>query len=389
MKRIYLDYNATTPVDPRVLNEMLPYFCEEFGNPSSQSHSYGWIASKAVEKARKQVANLIGASPHEVIFTSGSTEASSLALLGFIDEFDNHHPGHPIHAITSCVEHNAVFETFKHLQERGVEVDFLPVNKYGTIEMSTVEKALKPHTKLMSFIWANNEIGSLNPIKTLGKFAKSHDIVFHTDATQAVGKFSTHVLDEGIDLMSFSSHKIYGPKGVGALYVRAHNPRIQLKSQIRGGGQERGLRSGTLNVPGIVGFGTACELAQLEMQQESEKLSFYRHYFLQKVREFVSDVQLNGEPENRIPGHLSLTFPGVSMDLLLPRMSSLAISTTSACASGSTESSHVLRGIGLTSTQASQTLRIGIGRMTTMEELDRAIAILKEALYNEERSPSV
>lgn len=383
MERIYLDYNSTTPVDPRVLKVMLPYFCEEFGNPSSQSHSYGWIAAKAVENARKHVANVIGASPHEVIFTSGSTEATSLALLGFIDEFDNHHPGHPVHAITSCIEHNAVIETFKQLQERGVEVDFLPVNKYGVVEMSTVEKALKPHTKLMSFIWANNEIGSINPISAIGKLAKFHKIVFHTDATQAVGKFPIHVLSEGIDLMSFSSHKIYGPKGVGALYMRAHNPKIELRPQIRGGGQERGLRSGTLNVPGIVGFGAAAEIALLEMQQESERLANHRSYFLQKIREFVPDVQLNGDPVNRIPGHLSLTFPGVSMDLLIPRMASLAVSTSSACSSGSIESSHVLRGIGLTITQANQTLRIGIGRMTTLAELDRAIAILKEAMYNE------
>ncbi|MGZ3781698.1 MAG: cysteine desulfurase family protein, partial [Pseudobdellovibrionaceae bacterium] len=254
-KNIYLDYNATTPVDPQVFQAMEPYFKEYFGNPASAIHQWGWMAENAVSKARSQVASLIGAKTSEVIFTAGATESNNWCVFGLISKIREENPKEPIHFITSCIEHSSVMKSMQEAQKMGVEVDFLPVNKFGQVELDAVRKAIKPHTKLMSFIWVNNEIGTINPIPEIAKLAKEHQIYLHTDATQAAGKIPLNVTEMGIDLMSFSAHKIYGPKGVGALYIRSKDPKVQINPLIYGGGQEKGLRSGTLNVPAIVGFG--------------------------------------------------------------------------------------------------------------------------------------
>lgn len=387
MERIYLDYNASTPVDPKVLEVMLPYFTQEFGNPSSQTHSFGWAAQMAVQKARNQVANLIGAKAVEVVFTSGATESNSLAILGTIEAFKKSNPGKKIHVLTSAAEHNSVLESCRQIIEQGVEVEFLPVNSYGQIELETLRAAIKPETRLMSFIWANNEVGSINPIAEIGKLAKEKNILLHVDGTQACGKFPVNVNDANIDLLSLSGHKMYGPKGVGALYIRAQNPRVELIPQIRGGGQERGFRSGTLNVPGIVGLGAACSVAQTLVESEGERLKDLASEFFSGLKRAFPDVELNGHPTERIPGQLSLYIPGIKAASLLPRMSQLAMSATSACSSGSGHASHVLKAMGL-SERADHSLRMSFGRQSSPQTMSRALEILIASLPKD-KSPEL
>ncbi|MFS4457789.1 cysteine desulfurase family protein [Bdellovibrio sp. HCB2-146] len=377
---VYLDYNATTPLDPEVYRLMEPYFKEYFGNPSSASHQWGWNAENAVQKARMQVAGFIGSKASEITFTSGATEANNWAIFGLITKLRETNPQEPLHFITSNVEHSSIMKAMMAAQKMGVEVDFLPVNSLGQIEVEHVARAIKPHTRLMSFIWVNNEIGSINPIPELAKLAKEKNIYFHTDATQAVGKIPVHATNMGIDLMSFSGHKIYGPKGVGALYIRSANPKVEINPLIYGGGQEKGLRSGTLNVPAIVGLGACCEYGVKHLETENARLTEMREAFWNRLQFTFSDIRLNGHPSERSPINLNVTLPGCRSEELIPRLKKVGISTGSACSSGSMSMSHVLKGIGLTPEQAACTLRISIGRWTTEEELHQALEALKTAV---------
>ncbi|MDG0817841.1 cysteine desulfurase family protein [Bdellovibrio svalbardensis] len=376
---IYLDYNATTPVDPEVYARMEPYFKEYFGNPASAGHHWGWAADNAVQKARGQVASLIGAKANELIFTSGATEANNWVIFGLISKLRNENPYEPIHMITSCVEHSSTMKAMEAAQKLNVEVDFLPVNLYGQVDPEAVRKAIKPHTKLMSFIWVNNEIGTINPISEIAKIAKENQIYLHTDATQAVGKIPMNVTELGIDLMSFSGHKIYGPKGVGALFIRSKDPKVQINPLIYGGGQERGLRSGTLNVPAIVGLGFAAEICQRHLYTEAARLLSLRQLLWQKLQVAIPGIRMNGHPTERSPNNLSVTLP-VKTDSLLSHLQKLGVSTGSACSSGAMTVSHVLRGIGLNSDQAQSTLRLSLGRWTTENEILRAADILQNAI---------
>lgn len=379
-KGIYLDYNATTPVDPQVFYALEPYLKEHFGNPSSASHHWGWTAENAVTKARAQVASLIGAKSLEVTFTGGATESNNWIIFGLISKIREENPYEPIHFLTSCVEHSSIMKAMGAAQKMGVEVDFLPVNRFGQVEVETVRKAIKPHTKLMSFIWVNNEVGSINPIPEIASLAKEHKIYLHTDATQAAGKIPVNVTEMGIDLMSFSAHKIYGPKGVGALYIRSKDPKVQINPLIYGGGQERGLRSGTLNVPGIVGFGVAAEICQKNLSLESARMTELRHFLWQKLQVAIPGVRLNGHPTERAPNNLNITLPGHKTEMLLPRLQKLGVSTGSACGTGAMVISHVLTGMGLTPEETQCSLRLSLGRWTTEEELLRAVEILKGSI---------
>ncbi len=375
---IYLDYSASTPVDSRVLAKMIPYFKEHFGNSSSQ-HRAGWTAQFAVSQARKSLIKLLNAKKEsEFLFTSGASEANTLALVGFIQALQKKDPRRPLHAMTSSVEHKSVLETFEQIRELGVKVDILPPNRWGQIEVETVKKHLRPETVLMSFMWANNEVGSINPIEELSALAKENKICFHTDATQAVGKIPIDLEKVPVDLLSLSGHKMYGPKGIGALYRRFenHHAAFDLVPLVRGGGHEYGLRAGTLNTPGIVGLGMAAELAHTEFfSQDLLKIQSNTEYFFGSLQKLFPDLQLNGSSSNRIPGHLHITFPGVRWDQWLPRMSELCVSTTSACSSDQSQGSHVLQALGFNLNQAQASLRLTIGKTTTKEELDRAILL--------------
>ncbi|KHD89376.1 MAG: aminotransferase [Bdellovibrio sp. ArHS] len=379
-KPIYLDYNATTPVDPQVFHAMEPYFKEFFGNPASAAHQWGWIAENAVTKARGQVAALIGAKPMEIFFTSGATEANNWAIFGLLSKIREENPTEPIHFITSNVEHSSIMKAMAAVEKMGVEVDFLPVNSFGLVEIETLRKAIKPHTKLMSFIWVNNEIGSINPMGEIAKIAKENKIYLHTDATQAAGKIPMNVTELGIDLMSFSGHKIYGPKGVGALYIRSKDPKVQINPLLHGGGQERGLRSGSLNVPGIVGMGMAAEICQKTMTEECHRLQGLRDLFWEKLQEKIPGVRLNGSPTERASNLLNITLPNYKTEALLPRLQKLGVSTGSACGTGATVVSHVLRAIGLSVDDVQCSLRLSLGRWSTEDEVLRAVAILKNSL---------
>lgn len=377
--KIYLDYNATTPVDPQVYEKMEPYFREHFGNSASGQHSWGWTAESAITHARKQVADLIEAEPLEIIFTSGATESNNWALFGLIREWRRENPESPLHILTSAVEHSSIMNAGRALQELGVEVQFLPVNRYGQVDVADVRAALRPHTRLLSFIWANNEIGSLNPMRELAALAKEKRIYLHSDATQAVGKIPVSMKEIGVDLMSFSGHKIYGPKGVGALYLRQRDPKVSLQPLFYGGGHERGLRSGTVNVPGVVGLGEACERCRVELPSEQSRLSELRDFFIGRVLREISGSRLNGHPHERSPINTSLTFPGRPVELALPRLQGLGFSTGSACSAGRISISHVLAGIGVSEDDAQCTVRMSLGRWTTKEELDAAVEKLKVA----------
>ena len=366
---IYLDNHSTTPMDPRVLDTMLPYFTEKFGNSASRNHAFGWEAEEGVENARKQIARLIHADPKEIIFTSGATESDNLALKGVAEMY--HEKGD--HIITSSTEHRAVLDTAKTLEaKRGVKVTYLPVDKYGMVDPEDVRKAITDKTVLISIMFANNEIGTLNPVKEIGKVAKEKGVLFHCDATQGVGKVPVNVQEMGIDLMSFTAHKIYGPKGVGALYVRKKNPRVRITAQMDGGGHERGMRSGTLPVPLIVGFGRACELCEQEMTAEGVRLAAMRDHLHANITKALEDVYLNGHPTERLPNNLNVSFAYVEGESLLMGVKEIALSSGSACTSATLEPSYVLRALGVGAELAHSSIRFGLGRFTVVEEVDYA-----------------
>ena len=367
MKPLYLDYHATTPVDPRVLADMLPFFTEQFGNPHSKQHAWGWEARDAVDRARAQVAALINASPSEVVFTSGATESSNLALRGAVDAV----PGN--HVITVATEHKSVLDVCRGFEQQGREVTVLGVGRDGLIDLEALRAALTPRTRLVSVMAANNEIGTLQPIAAIGAIVRAHGALFHTDAAQAIGKVPIDVRAMSIDLLSLTGHKFYGPKGCGALFVRRMKPKLALTPQVAGGGQENGLRSGTLNVPGIVGLGRAAEICRLEMAEESARLASLRDRLLDGLRARLSDVRVNGSLEQRLPHNLHVSFDGIEGEALLMALGDLAVSTGSACASGSQAVSHVMAAIGATSDHASASIRFGLGRTTTGDEIDFAI----------------
>ena len=370
---VYLDYQATTPCDPRVVEKMLPYFYEHFGNPHSRNHCYGWDAEEAVEKARTQVARLIHANPKEIIFTSGATEANNLALKGVMKFYQDRKN----HLITCVTEHKCILDTARHLEQEGVQVTYLPVRSDGLIDVNQLESAITDQTALVSIMAVNNEIGVIQPIEAIGKLCRSRGIFFHTDAAQAVGKIPLNVLEMNIDLLSLSGHKVYGPKGIGALYV-SRKPRVRLVPLINGGGQERGLRSGTLSPALCVGLGEACAIAEREMAQESARLLEYRDFFYKGLMQDLKEIYINGDLTYRIPGNLNISFAYVEGEGLMMGIKDLAVSSGSACTSASLEPSYVLRALGVEEELAHTSLRIGFGRFTTFEELTYAMKRLIE-----------
>lgn len=382
MRQIYLDYQSTTPCDQRVVEAMLPYFSEKFGNPHSRNHSFGWEAEEAVEKARVQIATLINADPKEIIFTSGATESNNLALRG-ITGFYGHNRNH---IITSTIEHKCVLDTCRHLQQQGFEITYLSVSNKGLVDPKDVQDAIKDTTCMVSIMTVNNEIGVIQPIAEIGKICREHGVFFHTDAAQAVGKIPMDVKAMQIDLMSISAHKIYGPKGIGALYV-SRKPRVRLSAMITGGGQERGMRSGTLAPMLCVGFGAACALLQENMPQEIEKIKALTHRFYDGITSQLEEVYLNGALEQRIPGNLNLSFAYVEGEGLMMSMKDLCVSSGSACTSASLEPSYVLRAIGVGEDLAHTSIRFGLGRFTTEEEVDYAVKRVVESV-NKLRSMS-
>ena len=372
---IYLDNNATTPMDPRVLDAMLPYFNEKFGNAASRNHSFGWNAEEAVDYAREQVGRLIGCTSKEIIFTSGATEANNLAIKGVYEMYGSQ--GN--HMITVSTEHKATLDACKKVEKMGGEVTYLSPNEDGLINLSDLEAAITDKTILITVMYGNNEIGVVQDIKAISDIAKKNGILFHTDATQAVGKIPVNVIADGIDLMSFTAHKMYGPKGVGALYVRRKNPRVKVTSQMDGGGHERGMRSGTLNVPGIVGFGKACEIAQNEMSEEAVRLSAMRDR-LEKELLTIEEAYVNGNVQHRLPHVANISFKFVEGEGLMMGTKDIAVSSGSACTSASLEPSYVLKSLGLDDELAHSSLRFGLGRFTTDEEIDFAIDHVKTAV---------
>jgi cysteine desulfurase len=363
---IYLDNHATTPVDPRVLAEMLPYFVEKFGNAASRNHSFGWAAEEAVETARDRVARLVGATAKEIIFTSGATESDNLAIKGVAETLRE--KGN--HIITAVTEHKAVLDSCKRLERYGYRVTYLPVRKDGLIDLDDLQRALDDKTILVTIMSANNEIGVLQPIAEIGRLCHERGVIFHTDAAQSIGKAPVDVNKQNIDLMSVSAHKVYGPKGVGALYMRRKNPRVQISAMLDGGGHERGMRSGTLNVPGIVGLGKACAVAQEEMLKESCHLAGKRNRLRDSILGRLSEVSINGSMEQRLPGNLNLSFAGVDGESLMMALNDVALSSGSACTTAAIEPSHVLRAIGISDDLAHSSIRFGIGRFNTDGEID-------------------
>jgi cysteine desulfurase len=381
---IYLDNHSTTACDPRVVEAMLPYFTEKFGNAASRNHSFGWEAEEGVEQARKQIARLIHADPKEIIFTSGATESDNLALKGIVEMYREKGD----HIITSSTEHRAVIDTAKSLEKKGVSVTFLPVDKQGMVNPDDVRNAITEKTILISVMLANNEIGTINPVREIGKVAKEKGIIFHCDATQGVGKIPVNVQEMGIDLMSFSAHKIYGPKGIGALYVRRKAPRVRLEPMIHGGGHERGMRSGTLPVPLIVGFGKACELCEQEMATESVRIAKMRDRLQEGIMGAMDEVYLNGHPTERLPGNLNISFAYVEGEALLMGVKEIALSSGSACTSATLEPSYVLRALGVGSDLAHSSIRFGLGRFNTDEEIEYTIdRMIKAVNHLREMSP--
>jgi cysteine desulfurase len=366
---IYLDHNATTPCDPRVVEAMIPYFTNNFGNAASRNHPFGWQAEAAVDLAREQVAKLIGADPKEIIFTSGATEADNLAIKGVFEMYAS--KGN--HIITCNIEHKAVLDTCKHIEKEGGEVTYLKVKDNGLIDLAELEAAIKPTTILIAIMYANNEIGTINPMKEISAIARKKGILVFSDATQAVGKIPVDVNKDGIDLMAFTAHKMYGPKGVGALYVRRKNPRVKVTAQMDGGGHERGMRSGTLNVPGIVGFGKACEICLEEMEEETKRVSKLRDKLQTELLK-VEESYLNGDKEHKLPHVTNISFKYVEGEgLLMGFNKNIALSSGSACTSASLEPSYVLKALGLGDDLAHSSLRFGLGRFTTEDQIDYTI----------------
>lgn len=365
---IYLDNHATTPMDPRVLEAMLPYLGSRFGNAASRNHSFGWEAEEATELARQQIASLIGANKKEIVFTSGSTESNNLAIKGVAEMYAER--GN--HIITAATEHKAVLDTCKRLEKHGYKVTYLPLKPDGLVDLDQLREAITDKTILVSIMYANNEIGVIQPIKEIGAICKERGVLFHTDATQAVGKIPVDVIKDNIDLLSLSGHKMYGPKGVGALYVRRRSPRVQLTAQIDGGGHERGMRSGTLNVPGIVGLGKACELCQQEMEEEGKRLGRLRDKLMNRLMSELDEVYINGTMEHRLPNNLNISFAYVEGESLLMGIHDIAVSSGSACTSATLEPSYVLKALGKGDDLAHSSIRFGLGRFTTEEEVDYA-----------------
>jgi cysteine desulfurase len=374
-----MDYHATTPVDPRVLEKMLPFFSETFGNAGSIDHVYGAVAAGAVKKAREQSAHILNANPEEIIFTSGATESNNIAILGLAEQLADKGD----HIITCSTEHKAVLDTCKHLQKTGKSVTFLPVDKYGMVDPGQIESAITEKTVLISIMTANNEIGTIAPIKEMGKIAHNHGVLFHTDAAQAVGHIPIDVEAMNIDLLSFSGHKIYGPKGIGGLYVRRKNPKVKLSPIIFGGGQEKGLRSGTLNVPGIVGLGQALTIAEKEMKTEEKKFRKWTSMMFESFYEAMNGVELNGHPTQRLAHNLNVFFPGIeSKALIYSLRNDVAISAGSACTTTSVEPSHVLLAIGRTVEQCHNAVRFGLGRFNTENEVMYTTKKIESAIQN-------
>jgi cysteine desulfurase len=367
---IYMDYHATTPMDPRVFAAMKPYFLETFGNAASRNHSFGWEAEEAVEKSRKQIASLIGATAKEIVFTSGATESNNLALKGVAEMYAE--KGN--HIITAATEHKAILDTCKRLEKHGVRVTYLPVQTNGLVDLDQLQAAITDKTILISIMYANNEIGVVQPIAELGKIAKARGVLLHTDATQAVGKVPVNVIKDNVDLLSLSGHKMYGPKGVGALYVRRKSPRVQITAQMDGGGHERGMRSGTLNVPGIVGLGEACALCQAEMPEESKRMAFLRDKLRDKLQSELDETYINGTFEHRLPNNLNISFAYVEGESLLMGINDIAVSSGSACTSATLEPSYVLKALGAGDDLAHSSIRFGLGRFNTEEEVDYVAA---------------
>jgi len=373
---IYLDHNATTPCDPRVVDAMVPYFTNNFGNAASRNHPFGWQAEEAVDYAREQVAKLIGADPKEIIFTSGATEADNLAIKGVYEMYAS--KGN--HVITCNIEHKAVLDTCKHIEKEGGEVTYLKVKDNGLIDLAELEAAIKPTTILIAIMYANNEIGTVMPMKEISAIAKKHGVLVFSDAVQAVGKIPVDVNKDGIDLMAFTAHKMYGPKGVGALYVRRKNPRVKVTAQMDGGGHERGMRSGTLNVPGIVGFGKACELCLTEMEEETARVSKLRDKLQTELLK-VEESYLNGDINHKLPHVTNISFKYVEGEgLMMGFNKNIAVSSGSACTSASLEPSYVLKALGLGDDLAHSSLRFGLGRFTTEDQIDYTIAQVTETV---------
>ncbi len=381
---IYLDNNATTPMDPRVLEAMTPYFLEHYGNAASRNHPFGWEAEEAVDYAREQVAKLIGADPKEIIFTSGATEGDNLGIKGVYEMYAS--KGN--HIITATTEHKAVLDTCKHIEKIGGEVTYLQVNREGLIDLKELEAAIKPTTILIAIMYANNEIGTVQPVREISALAKKNGVLFFTDGTQAVGKMPVDVNKDGIDLMAFTAHKMYGPKGVGALYVRRKNPRVKVTAQMDGGGHERGMRSGTLNVPGIVGFGKACEVCMLDMEADTRRISKMRDYLETELLK-LEEAYVNGSREHRLPHVTNISFKHVEGEgLLMGFNKNIALSSGSACTSASLEPSYVLKALGLGDDLAHSSLRFGLGRFTTDEQIDYTIKAISETVLKlREMSP--
>ncbi|WP_167268776.1 cysteine desulfurase family protein [Dyadobacter arcticus] len=372
---VYLDYNATTPMDPRVVQEMLPYFSEKFGNAASRTHSYGWEAEEAVDIAREQIAGLTGAHPQEIIFTSGATEAVNLAIKGVLEN----HANDEKHIITVTTEHKAVLDTCRNLEYKKANVTYLSVFPNGLIDLDELEKAITGHTVLISVMYANNETGFIMPIKDISEIAKKYNVLFMTDASQAVGKIPVNVQQDGIDLMTFSAHKMYGPKGVGALYVRKKNPTVSITSQIDGGGHERNMRSGTLNVPGIVAFGKACEICADEMMLESKRLSMLRDDFEAKLLSLKDIIVNAGDTGQRLPHTTNVSFNGIDGEKMIFETSSdLAFSRSSACTSATLEPSYVLKAMGLSDETIHNTFRFSFGRFSTQEDVEHAVQVISK-----------
>ena len=363
---IYMDNHATTQMDPRVLEAMLPFFGNVFGNAASRNHAFGWEAEKAVEVAREQVAKLIGCTPKEIIFTSGATESNNLAIKGIAEMYRDR----GTHIITQVTEHKAVLDTCKKLEKQGYRVTYLPVQANGLIDVEDLRRAMDEKTILVSIMYANNEIGVIQPVAEIGKLCHEKGVIFHTDGVQAVGKIPVNVQTDNIDVLSLTAHKIYGPKGVGALYVRRRNPRVQISEQINGGGHERGMRSGTLNVPGIVGLGAACEIAGAEMAVESERLQELRDYLKAKFEKALDYVHVNGDMQHHLPGNLNVSFVYVEGESLLMGINDIAVSSGSACTSATLEPSYVLKALGLGDDVAHSSIRFGLGRFNTKAEVD-------------------
>ena len=381
---IYLDNNATTPMDPRVLEAMTPYFLEDYGNAASRNHPFGWKAEEAVDYAREQVAKLIGADPKEIIFTSGATEGDNLGIKGVFEMYAQ--KGN--HIITATTEHKAVLDTCKHIEKMGGEVTYLQVKPDGLIDLKELEAAIRHTTILISIMWANNEIGTIMPIREISAIAKKHGVLLFTDGTQAVGKIPVDVNKDGIDIMAFTAHKMYGPKGVGALYVRRKNPRVKVTAQMDGGGHERGMRSGTLNVPGIVGMGKACELCMLDMEADTKRISKMRDK-LETALMLLEEAYINGSTEHRLPHVTNISFKHVEGEgLLMGFNKNIALSSGSACTSASLEPSYVLKALGLGDDLAHSSLRFGLGRFTTDEQIDYTVKAISETVIKlREMSP--